>query len=90
MSIAINVARAERIRELRQQAGLSREKLARFANCSAAFIVTVERGYVPEKSAVVPEIERVLAVLTGAENEQRPGGQNPAAAKADDPGQTSA
>jgi transcriptional regulator with XRE-family HTH domain len=84
MSIITNVTRAERIRELRLRAGLSRERLARLANCSFSSIAAIERGYIPERSVIVPEIERVLDALT--DNEQRPGERNPTAAKADDPG----
>lgn len=82
------VARSERIREQRLQAGLSRERLARLAGCSYAFIVTIERGYIPARSRVLPEIERVLGALTN--NKQRPGPENPAAAKADGAGPGSA
>lgn len=80
MSISATIERVERIREQRRAAGLSQDRLARLAGCSVAMMIAIERGYIPRRSRVLPEIERVLATL----NEQRPGEQNPTVAKAGD------
>ena len=64
------------IRERRLDLGLSQERLARKADCSAAMVKLLERGFTPTRSAVLPRILRVL-------NEQSPGLTTQGSAKGD-------
>jgi transcriptional regulator with XRE-family HTH domain len=83
--MTVDTARAGRIRERRLAAGLSQDRLARLARCSVSMVLSIERGYVPQRSAVLPRVERALDAYLPP-NEQRPGTTPTAAAKADDPG----
>jgi transcriptional regulator with XRE-family HTH domain len=80
---AISSERRGSIRERREAAGLSRERLARLAECSTAMVVQIEQGYRPGRSRVLPRVERILDTLT-PEEERRPG-STPTAAKAEGP-----
>lgn len=60
----MNTSEPLSLRERRQAAGLSQEKLARLADCSTASVALLERGYVPAES---PVLQRILVVLN--ENE---------------------
>lgn len=47
----------------RRAAGLTQTGLAGAAKCSRATVAMIEGGYVPQRSAVIPRIERVLNAL---------------------------
>ena len=50
----------QRIRNYRNEYGLSQEKLAEMAGCHPTYIGQIERG---EKNATIESIERIAAVL---------------------------
>jgi transcriptional regulator with XRE-family HTH domain len=49
------------LRERRHRAKLSQQQLAEAAHCSIAYIQTLERGFMPSTSDVLPRVEAVLA-----------------------------
>ena len=51
------------LREARLRAGLTREQLARLADCSAGWLGQLESGYQPGASAALVRIWRVLHAL---------------------------
>lgn len=61
----MNTAAAEgaRLAQKRRDAGISQARLAGLAGCSRSSVVLTEGGYVPQRSEVIPRIERVLDAL---------------------------
>jgi transcriptional regulator with XRE-family HTH domain len=49
------------LREARRTAGLSQERLARMAGCSAGYIRMLEHGFQPTDSAVLPRLFKALS-----------------------------
>jgi transcriptional regulator with XRE-family HTH domain len=56
----------------RRAAGLSQSRLAGEAKCSRATVAMIEGGYVPQRSEVIPRIERVLDAILNDETQPRP------------------
>lgn len=57
-----NRNQASGVREQRLAAGLTQEKLARAADCSLAYVQTIEGGYAPDPAAS-PVFRRIAQVL---------------------------
>ena len=53
----------ERLRELREVAGLTQLELAQRAGCSLAYVRQLEAGAAPRWSRVVPDILAVFAAI---------------------------
>jgi transcriptional regulator with XRE-family HTH domain len=51
---------SERLRALRVAAGLTQQQVAERAQVSSTFVSQLERGLVPKRSAVLPQILAVL------------------------------
>jgi transcriptional regulator with XRE-family HTH domain len=55
------------LREARVKVGLSRERLARLADCSTTAIAQFERGLQPDASPTLDRVWRVLDALVGGD-----------------------
>ncbi|MGO8906627.1 MAG: helix-turn-helix domain-containing protein [Solirubrobacteraceae bacterium] len=51
------------IRERRMAAGLSRQKLAQYADCSISYVQMIEAGLRPSRSDVLPRLEAALSEI---------------------------
>ncbi|MGN6166742.1 MAG: helix-turn-helix domain-containing protein [Solirubrobacteraceae bacterium] len=51
------------LRERRERAGISREKLAQLSACSGSMVQLLESGYQPKRSGVRERVERILDAL---------------------------
>jgi len=74
------------LRTARERAGLSREQLARLADCSSSRLAQLEGGMAPAKSEALKRIWRVLDALGagqrkgGADTDELPDAELPPAA----------
>ena len=65
------------LRGARREAGLTQQELATRAGCSLSYLVMLEMGFSPARSAVLPRIIRVL-------NENGPAGYRAVPTTSDD------
>lgn len=56
------------LRERRQRAGLSQQRLAELAGCSVSMLRLLEGGMRPAESEVLPRVEALLAEHEAASN----------------------